>query len=123
MNTIFKLTYQFLKYLEEITGFTYNEINIIIWFYLVPFFWLVLIDTIYKTHRFKIIGGGVMLLSLLVISDFENFSNWLFKTSVDFLLLFDTLGSNYTISSVIICLFIPVVITFILIKKAFFIKK
>ena len=117
MNKLFKLTYDFLVFLSELTGFTYREINIIIWFYLIPFFWLVLMDKANNSHRLKIAGLLLIAVSLLLISDFTQFSNDLFHKSVTFLRSFNTIGSNYIVSSVVICLFIPIGITIYLFRR------
>jgi len=119
LETIFKITYQFLKYLEAITGFTYREINIIIWFFIIPFVWLLLLDKIKSTHKFKIIGSILIVVTLLLIPNFNSFSNQLFLKSQDFLNLFNPLGSNYVKSSVIICVVLPILVTGLLIKKAY----
>jgi len=122
LEAIFKITYQFLKYLEAITGFTYREINIIIWFFIIPFVWLLLLDKIKSTYKFKIIGSVLIVVSLLLISNFNSFSNQLFSISQYFLNIFNLLGSNYVKSSVIICVVLPILVTGLLIKKAYFNK-
>jgi hypothetical protein len=123
LNQLFDYTYQSLTYLSEVTGFTYREINIIIWFYLIPFVWLMLIDKIKHTNRYKIIGGDIMFLSLILIPNFKSFSHNLFDHSANFLKSFDLMGLNYTYSSVVFCLFIPFLFSLYLIKKAYFNKK
>ncbi|WP_299253757.1 hypothetical protein [uncultured Lacinutrix sp.] len=122
MKKLFEITYEILMFLSRTTGFSYKEINIIVWFILIPFSWAFLIDKIYKFNYIKIISIIVISLTLLFINDFTVFSNWLFDISADFLRSFDSVGSNYTASSVIICVFIPIVIYFLLIKKAYFFK-
>jgi len=44
MNEIFKLVYAFLKWISKITGFTYREINSIVYFIIVPFIECILPD-------------------------------------------------------------------------------
>jgi hypothetical protein len=122
MNTLFEYTYNILMWISNYTGFTYKEINIIIWFIVIPLSWMLLLDKIYKQKIYTIVFVGIIIASLLFIQDFTKCCNWLFQKSVDFLNLFNTVGSNYIASSVIICLFIPIVIYVILIRKAFFIK-
>ena len=117
MNKLFELTYNFLVQLSEFTGFTYKEVNIIIWFYLIPFFWLFLIDKANNSHRLKIAGLILIASSLLLISDFTQFSNDLFHKSATLLRSFNTIGSNYIVSSVVICLFIPIAITIYLFRR------
>jgi hypothetical protein len=122
VNTIFNYTYEILMAISSHTGFTYKEINIIVWFILIPLTWIYLLDKIYKQKKFTIVFLIFISALLLFIPDFTKFCDWLFQKSVDFLNLFNTFGSNYIKSSVIICLLIPIIIYVILIKKAFFIK-
>lgn len=117
MNTLFKITYDILKFLETITGFSYREINIIIWFFIIPFSWAILLDILSKKHYFKMGSIAIISTTLLLINDFKSFCNWLFDKSVDFLNVFNAVGSNYIASSVIICVFIPLVIYALLIRK------
>ncbi|AUC81815.1 hypothetical protein [Lacinutrix sp. Bg11-31] len=122
MKKLFDITFEILMFLSRATGFSYKEINIIVWFILIPLSWAFLIDKIYKFNYIKIISIIVISITLLFINDFTVFSNWLFDISADFLKGFDSVGSNYTASSVIICVFIPIAIYFLLIKKAYFFK-
>lgn len=122
MKKLFDLTYQFLMFLSQSTGFSYKEINIIVWFIIIPISWSFLIDKIHKFNYLKTISILAIILVLFFINDFTDFSNWLFDKSAEFLRYFDVIGSNYTSSSVIICLLIPVIIYLVLIKKAFFKK-
>ncbi|PKV48953.1 hypothetical protein ATE84_0969 [Aquimarina sp. MAR_2010_214] len=123
MEFLFEITYDFLKFLEKLTGFSYKEINIIIWFFLIPFTWMFLLDKIGGKNYFKIVFVLVVLIMLIAIPDFENFSNWSFDSSVSFLNLFNNIGSNYKTSSVVICLFIPILIYGLLIRNAYFKKR
>ena len=122
MKKLFEITYEILMFLSRVTSFSYKEINIIVWFLLIPLSWAFLIDKIYKFNYIKIISIITIAITLLFIKDFTLFSNWLFDISADFLRSFDFIGSNYVMSSVIICVLIPIVIYFALIKKAFFLK-
>lgn len=122
MKKLFELTYEALMLLSRVSGFTYKEINIIVWFLIIPISWAFLIDKIYKFNYIKIISLITISITLLFINDFTAFSNWLFDISASFLRGFDSVGSNYIASSVIICLLIPIIIYIILIKKAFFNK-
>jgi len=114
------LVYYFLMFLSRVTGFSYKEVNIIIWFIIIPFSWAYLVDKIIKKHIFKSVILLAMLMLLFFIDSFSNFCNWLFDASADFLRSFDKFGSNYTNTSVIICIFIPIVVYVVLIRKAYF---
>ncbi len=96
------------------------EINIIVYFILIPFSWLISIDLILGTRG---VIGGLYLLGWLVFIGAQRSSRrrseWLFHKSVDFLLYFDSIGSNYIISSVLICVFIPVLISCVLLAALF----
>lgn len=123
MQKIFKFTYDVLMWLSSLTGFSYKEINIIVWFIIIPFSWALLIDKIIGKHYLKISFSTIIIITLLLINDFSSFSNWLFDKSADFLRGFEFLGIDYIASSVIICVIIPIAVYYILIKKAYFSKK
>jgi hypothetical protein len=122
MDAIFNFTYEVLMWLSDVTGFTYNEVNIIIWFIIIPLSWMFLLDKIYKRRWFTISFSVLIAIVLLCIPNFREFCDWLFLASVDFLNLFNTVGSNYVVSSVIICVLIPIIIYVVLIRKAFWSK-
>lgn len=123
MKEIFKVTYNILMWLSNLTGFSYKEINIIIWFMIIPISWAILVDKIRNIHYFKTLTILFITIVLIFIKDFSEFSNWLFDKSADFLRGFDSFGMNYTIASVVICVFIPILIYGVLIKKVYFNKK
>lgn len=120
MKTIFKLTYDLLMFLSRVTGFSYKEINVIVWFIIIPLSWAYLIDKIFNKNYVKITLSVLLIITFLFINNFSNFSNYLFDKSAEFLRSFDTLGSNYVNSSVIICLLIPIIIYAFLISKVYF---
>lgn len=49
----------------------------------------------------------LVTLTLIIIPDFEFFSDFIFEKSVSFLKLFQNIGLNYVQASVIICVVIP----------------
>lgn len=110
MNAIFKWVYEFLKWISKITGFTYREINIIVYFIIIPSLFCYLLSRIYKKKQIVIGFILFIIVGLLFIPDFESFSNDLFDASVVFLNWFDVIGLNYIEASVVICVFVPVLI-------------
>jgi len=86
---------------------TYNEINIIVYFFLVPLSWLVMLDLIFEFHYLKITFGVFALGFYFLCRDFRSFSDKLFRQSVNFLNYFNRFGSTYVITSVWICVFVP----------------
>ncbi|MFI0427947.1 hypothetical protein [Mariniflexile sp. HMF6888] len=110
MNEIFKVVYDILKWISKITGLTYHEINIVVYFIIVPSIFIYMLERISKTNYLKIGFGAIVLLTILIVSDFEKFSTLLFNKSVDFLNWFDVIGLNYIQASVVICVIIPIII-------------
>jgi len=80
------------------------------YYYIVPLFYLSLIDYKLNTHNIKILFISLILLSFLLIKDFKKISDFLFLKSVAFLRWFEIIGWNYIVSSVIICVFTPILI-------------
>lgn len=92
----------------RLTGRTYKEINIIVYYMLMPLSWLVMLDRIcglpFLTPIF------ILVWVLFLWKDdmkFRDRCDWMFQKSVDFLLRFKTIGWNYVVSSVIICVVVP----------------
>ena len=97
--------------IARLTGLTYNEVNIIVYYLLIPLSWAIMIDYI----------AGLPFLSPMYIiawiiflwkdpMTFRDRCDWAFMKSVDFLLLFKRIGWNYVVSSVIICVVVPLLI-------------
>jgi hypothetical protein len=97
--------------IAKLTGLTYNQVNIIVYYLLIPLSWTVMLDYItmmpFLTPMF-IIGWVIFLWKDPM--RFRNRCDWAFKKSVDFLLYFKKIGWNYIVSSVIICVVVPVLI-------------
>ena len=94
---------------------TYNEVNILIWYLLIPLSWCIMLDIIIKLPLFTLL----LILSWIIIfiihrKDFQEWCDWLFRKSVDFLLWFQCIGWYYEKSSVIICCLIPIPIYLLL---------
>ena len=90
--------------IAKVTGLTYNEVNIIIYYLLIPLSWAVMIDFITMLPLLSpmyIVGWIVFLWKDPM--RFRDRCDWAFGKSVDFLLWFKKIGWNYIVSSVIIC--------------------
>ena len=109
-NSIFNLVADGLLYIGRKTRLTYNEINIIVYFFIIPFSWLILLDIIFHFHVLKIAFLFYCLGFRMGCRNFKEQSDWLFDKSVSFLCYFDKFGSNYTKSSVLICVSVPILI-------------
>ncbi len=115
MDAIFRFVASTLHRISLITGLTYSEINIVLYYIIIPFTWIILIDRIFRFHYLKVFFGLTIVVSLLLIKDFRKFSDWLFHKSTVFINFF----GDYTVFSVIICVFVVIIIYMILIYFAF----
>ena len=97
--------------IAKLTGATYNEVNIIVYYLLIPLSWAVMVDHItmlpFLTPMY-IIAWIVFLWKDPM--KFRDRCDWAFDKSVDFLLWFKKIGWNYVVSSVIICVVVPVLV-------------
>lgn len=112
MKKIFDITVVALLKVAALFNLTYNEINIIVWYYLIPLLWAVLVDVklgLPLTTPFVVAILGIV--TYVHRKDFKAFCDWLFMKSVAFLLLFDKVGMNYTVASVVVCVLVPIIIT------------
>lgn len=119
MTGLFHIVYLILHWISELTGFSYNEINIIVYYIILPFIYIWLADRIWKKHILKIVYITLVAVTLFLIPDFASFSNWLFDRSVDFLNSFGFLGWNYVEASVWICVIFPGIVLLIMLCYAF----
>ena len=94
--------------IAKVTGMTYNEVNIIVYYLLIPLSWAVMID--YITMMPILTPMYIIAWVIFLWKDpmkFRDRCDWAFMKSVDFLLLFKRIGWNYIVSSVIICVVVP----------------
>ena len=100
----------------KLLNLTYNEINIIVYYFIIPLTWCIMLDCIIGMPVCSIVWT---VLGLIVyLKKKKNFSKWcddVFKCSVKFLLKFEKIGWDYNKASVIICVVIPIIIYVLLI--------
>jgi len=107
MDAIFFVVMVTLQIIASITGLTYNEINIIVYYMMVPLVFAVLIDRLYGCYL-KLLVVGFWSLAILVIPNFKVFCDRLFDVSVKFLNLFSYIGVDYIAASVVVCVLLPI---------------
>jgi len=97
--------------IAKLTGATYNEVNIIIYFLLIPLSWASMIDYI---TRLPLLSPMYLIAWIVFFwkdqMTFRDRCDWAFDKSVEFLLWFKKIGWNYVVSSVIICVVVPLFI-------------
>ena len=113
--TIFLPVFAFVAALEhliaKITGTTYNVVNIIVYYMVIPLSWTIMIDYITKMPFLTpILTSAWIIFCWKDKMKFRNRCDWAFEKSVDFLLWFKKIGWNYVVSSVIICVVIPILV-------------
>ena len=97
--------------IAKLTGMTYNEVNIIVYYLLIPLSWAVMVDYITMLPFLSLMY--IIAWVIFLWKDpmkFRDRCDWAFDKSVDFLLWFKKIGWNYVVSSVIICIVVPVLI-------------
>jgi hypothetical protein len=110
----FNLVAQFLHQLARTTNLTYNQINIIVYFAIIPLSWFFMLDSYFSGYFFTI-GFLIFLIGFKVgCRNFKQYSDELFMKSVHFLNFFNRFGSNYYMSSVLICVVVPIFIYVVL---------
>ena len=119
MNFLFRLVADGLIWIAGITGLTYNEVNIIAYYMVLPFLYLALLDRLWGRHVLKAGFVGLWALLMLGLGDFQRFSDRLFGLSQDFLKMFEHLGLDYIEASVVVCVLLPGLLLVVLGMRAF----
>ena len=110
IRIIFSIVAGMLYVISRVTGLSYNQVNIIVYYAVIPFSWCWMLDSIFGFHFLKIVCGVFFVIVFFSVKDFSRFCDRMFHRSVAFLNYFDRWGSNYYISSVVICVVVPIVV-------------
>lgn len=108
----FVLTVKVLLLIGKLLHLSYNAVNIIVWYMLIPFAWAAILD--YKLHQMLFAPVWILLCIGTIVhqrKQFNKFCDLLFRLSQEFILSF----GNYYLWSVIICLLVPFLVTTLLI--------
>ena len=108
---VFGIVAASLRLMAKALHMTYNEINIIVYYLIIPLSWCIMLDYIIGLPITTPIW--LLLWIYIIWSKRKFFKEWCdaaFKLSVDFLLKFKRIGWNYWKASVIICVVIPIII-------------
>ena len=118
MNKIFIIVRDALLILSSIFRLSYNAVNVIVYYIIIPMIYLMIIDMIIGGHYFTISYLFILLGAAIIIKDYNVFFDWLFEKSAMFLNSFSIVGWDYYRASVIICVFVPLTILIILLLIA-----
>lgn len=116
MQELFITTRDLLLDMASATGLTYKEVNVLVWYFFIPFTWAILFDLIVGRHRGKLVVGLISLIAGLTLY-FASRTEWLFDRSCE-LLLGSNVGGSYVNASVVICLFVPLAVYLIMVPWA-----
>lgn len=119
MNSLFNAVAQLLSAVAALTGLTYNEINIVAYYIVLPFVYVALLDRILAKHFLKIAYVCLWIVILFSVDDFVASSDRLFEGSVRFLLGFSVVGLGYVAASVLVCVVLPGIVLLSLLALAF----
>ena len=96
-------------------GITYNEMNILVYYLLVPLTWAIMVDCLIgmplTTMVLLCVWAGICIGSW---GRFTAWCDWAFMRSVDLLNYFNRWGGNYVLNSVVICVAVPMLIYMVL---------
>ena len=117
IKELFNATAKALMKLAQKLHLTYNEVNIIVYYMLVPLSWAVMLDFIIVTWPWLTISwiAVCLLVTWWNRKRFSQWCDWAFQKSVEFLQGFGFVGWDYCKASVIICVFFIAIVYAILI--------
>ena len=110
VTLIFNFVANQLHILARKLNLTYNQINVIVYFFIIPLTWTILIDTYFESYFCTLLFIIFMLGFRVGCTNFKTYADLLFLKSVHFLNYFNRFGSNYYKTSVWICVLVPVLI-------------
>ena len=108
---VFGIVAASLRLMAKALHMTYNEINIIVYYLIIPLSWCIMLDYIMGLPITTPIW--ILLWVYIFWSKRKFFRKWCdvaFQLSVDFLLKFQRIGWNYWVASVIIGVVVPIII-------------
>ena len=100
-----------LQSIARILHLSYNEINIFVYYLLIPLSWCIMLDCLIGMPITTLLLVAVWAVIFLKVKSFSEWCDKGFKLSQRFICLF----GEYVKYSVIICVFIPVLIYAVLI--------
>jgi hypothetical protein len=111
VTIIFSAVQQFLEWIAKKTNRTYHEVNIIAYYFLIPFTWAIMIDYIFGLpFIFSIAFSLLSITFALSCKNFTKFCDWLFNKSANFIEHF----GDYYVLSVLLCVALPLIIYIVL---------
>jgi hypothetical protein len=108
IDATFQAVAKGLYYSGTLINLSYNEMNILVYFLILPLIWAYIIDKMFRFHYVKLTIMLVILLCVVTINNLSAFCDDLFYACVIFLNLFRPIGVDYVAASVLICVVLPI---------------
>lgn len=111
IDSIFLIVQKLLEWIAKKTQLTYREVNIILYYFLIPFTWTLMIDYVFRLpFVLSIVYCLFSIIVFLSCKNFKEFCDRLFDKSTYFI---ESFGNYYTFS-VVLCVAVPIVIYIVL---------
>lgn len=112
VGIVFGIVCAFLQLCAKLFHVTYNTVNVVSYYFLIPLSWTILLDRYLEIHySVSLVYIGVWIgVAIMTIGRFQKWCDMVFMKSVCFLLLFKRMKWNYHVASVVICVIIPVLV-------------
>lgn len=113
---IFNKTVEILYNLANKLHMTYNEINIIVYYFIIPLTYLLMLDFIIGIFPvLSLIWTSICIfITIYNYNNFSQFCDFMFVKSVNFLLKFNYIGWDYYKASVNICIILMILVYIVL---------
>lgn len=108
IDATFQAVAKGLYYSGTLINLSYNEMNILVYFVIIPLIWAYMIDNMFRFHYVKWSYALVCLFVCLATNNLSTFCNDLFYACVIFLNLFRPIGIDYVAASVLFCVVLPI---------------
>jgi hypothetical protein len=108
IDATFQAVAKGLYYSGTIINLNYNQMNILVYFGIIPLIWAFIIDKMFRFHYVKLMHLLVILFCWVTINNLSAFCDDLFYACVIFLNLFRPIGIDYVAASVLFCVVLPI---------------
>ncbi len=114
IDATFQAVAKGLYYSGTLIHLSYNEMNILVYFGIIPLIWACMIDKLFRFHYVKLTIMLAILFCVVSINNLSAFCDDLFYACVIFLNLFRPIGIDYVAASVLICVVLPIALHMLL---------
>jgi hypothetical protein len=108
IDATFRAVAKGLYYSGTLINLSYNEMNILVYFGIIPLIWASMIDKMFRFHYVKLTIMLVILFCWVTVTNLSAFCDDLFHACVIFLNLFRPIGIDYVAASVLFCVVLPI---------------